>query len=87
MMALHLWFHLSDMGARNARLPRLGLVTLDEDFFVLADSVQGCRVVFVSDHATHLRQGKFKLHTQSVGRLLTGAYKLVLAARTPDVSN
>ena len=57
MIMVRLWFHLSDTGARNARLgPRLGFVALGEDFFVLADGMQHGRVVLMPHEAPDLAQ-------------------------------
>ena len=84
MIILRLWFHLGDTGVRNTRLPRLGLVTLDEDFFMPADGVQNGRVVPVAHQAPDLAQGKAQLHAEAVAGLMAEVYEGHLPALTAE---
>ena len=69
MIMLCLRFNLSDAGARNATFPRLGLITLDEDFFVLTDGMQDRRVVLVAHQAPDLAQCELEFCAQAVASL------------------
>ena len=70
MIILRLWFHLGDTGVRNTRLPRLGLVTLDEDFFMALDRVHDRRVVPVPHQAPDLLEREAQLSAEAVAGLV-----------------
>ena len=71
MIILRLWFHLGDTGVRNTRLPRLGLVTLDEDFFMPLDRVHDRRVVPVPHQAPDLLEREAQLRAEAVTGLVS----------------
>ena len=73
MIILRLWFHLSDTGARNGLGPRLGFVTLDEDFFMHLDGVHHRRVVPVPHQAPDLLERKIQLRAEAVAGLVAKA--------------